>query len=404
MTALTESKLKKLSDERKEARAKEVLRIWDGNGLYVDISPLGTVAFAMKFRRDGKERREGFGKWPTVTLADARRKARQIRAALDRKEVPLSAPKTPVVTFKEAVDEWKRVNQPSMAERTVTQVNRYLRECIEGFGEKALREIIPQDVLAVLRKIEERGALESAKRTRMYCEAIFNYAIAVGCADVNPATPLKAKGVMRKRPTARHFPAMPADKIPDLLARVAAGNIHPSIRAALTFTVLTALRTNEVLDLRWSDLAGDGASLTIPAERMKAGKAHTVILSTQARAVIESIRAFSTGREFVFPGRDPKNPLSQMAMLMTLRRMEPGYTVHGFRSSFSTWAHASGAAPHVVERCLAHARQDKVAAAYNRHTYDAEAAKLWQAWADEMVPPATTKRSEGRAIKSKSRR
>jgi integrase len=112
-----------------------------------------------------------------------------------------------------------------------------------------------------------------------------------------------------------------------------------SIRAGLAFTALTALRTGEILELRWTDFAKDGLSLTIPAERMKGGEAHT--LSVQAREVIDGIRSFSEGRDHVFPGRDPRGPLSNMAMLMTLTRMAPGFTVHGFRSSFSTWAHAS---------------------------------------------------------------
>lgn len=387
MSGLTEKRLKELSEER----FPKARRIWDGDGLYAEVSPKGAISFAIKYRYKGKDRREGLGKWDAVSLAEARRKVRQIRAALDRKEPPPSVPKGSIATFADAVAEWKRVNQPSMAERTVAQVNRYLAECIAGFGEKNLREITPQEVLAVLRKVEDRGALESAKRTRLYCEAVFNYAIAVGCAEFNPAAPLKAKGVMRKRPTARHFPAMPAANIPDLLKKLAAGNIHPSIRGALSLTILTALRTNEVLDLRWADIAPKGASLTIPADRMKAGKEHTVFLSKQAKAVIEGIREFSKGRAHVFPGRNPKGPLSQMAMLMTLRRMEPGFTVHGFRSSFSTWAHASGADPKVVERCLAHASADKVAAAYNRHTYDKEAAALWQKWANAVMPKEQTR-------------
>lgn len=404
MSGLTEKLLKEESSRRKELARKggprpKTLRVWDGEGLYAEISPKGAVAFAFRYRHKRKDIREGLGKWSeagdAVTLAEARRKARQLRAALDRNEPPPSVPIGMLATFEDAVKEWKRVNQPSMAERTATQVNRYLAECVEGFGEKGLREVSPQEVLAVLRKIEDRGALESAKRTRLYCEAVFNYAIAVGCAEFNPAAPLKAKGVMKKRPTARHFPAMPATSVPALLKKLAAGNYHPSIRGALSLTILAAMRTNEVLDLRWADLAPDGATLTIPAERMKAGKAHTVILSKQARAMIDGIREFSSGREFVFPGRDPKGPLSQMAMLMTLRRMEPGYTVHGFRSSFSTWAHASGADPKVVERCLAHASADKIAAAYNRHTYDKEAAALWQAWADFLIPPTKVAKKKG---------
>ena len=188
--------------------------------------------------------------------------------------------------------------------------------------------------------------------------------------------------------------AMPADKVPEFLRKLEAGNFHPSIRAALRFTVLTVLRTGEVLGLEWGDVSKDLRSLTIPGDRMKSGKPHTVILSKQAKAVLEGIREFSNGRQHVFPGRNPKGPLSNMAMLMCMTRREggkevglaPEFTVHGFRSSFSTWAHAKGAMPHVVERCLSHASADKVAAAYNRHSYDKEGAALWQRWADAIAP------------------
>ena len=258
--------------------------------------------------------------------------------------------------------------------------------CNEGFGQLPLADIKPVDVLAVLRKFENRRAIESAKRVRIYASAVFDFAIALGLAEQNPAAPLKAKGVMRQRVAVIHHAAMPAAEIPAFLAKLRAANIHPSIRGAMKFLVLTALRTGEVLSLLWSDIAPEGTSLTIPAERMKAARPHTVLLSAQARAVLEEIRPFSDGRDNVFPGRDPRGPLSSMALLMCLRRMEVKATVHGFRSAFSTWAHAAGERPHVIERCLAHASADKVAAAYNRHDYDREAAELWQRWADAITP------------------
>lgn len=377
MAALTEKKLQVLAQQESKTSRRE----WDGGGLYADISPRGVVSFAMKYRRDGKERREGFGKWPSVSLAEARRKSREVRVSLDRGEAP-NAARGQVTTFKQAADEWINVNDSRLKPRTMAQIRRYLGACINGFGSKLLADVKPTDVLVVLRKFENRKAYESAKRTRIYASAVFDYCIALELAHTNPAAPLKAKGVLRQRVAVVPHAAMPAEKIPEFLTKLSGANIHPSIRGALKFTVLTTLRTGEVLGLQWSDIAKDGHSLTIPAERMKGGKPHVVFLSKQARATLEEIEAFSEGRTFVFPGRDPNGPLSNMAMLMCLTRMVPGVTVHGFRSSFSTWAHAKGATPHTVERVLAHVSADKVAAAYNRHTYNREAAQLWQRWAD----------------------
>jgi integrase len=164
----------------------------------------------------------------------------------------------------------------------------------------------------VLRKFENRKAFESAKRTRIYCSAVFDYSIALERAEANPAARLNAKGILRKRAAVVPRAAMRAAKIPDFLRKLAAANVHSSIRAALAFTVLTALRTGEVLELKWTDLTKDRRSLTIPAERMKGGRPHTVFLSKQAQAVLESIKEFSSGREHVFPGRNPRGPLSNM--------------------------------------------------------------------------------------------
>lgn len=381
---------KKLLESLFNVPSEKARRIWDGGGLYAVVSPQGVISFAVKFRRDGKERREGLGRWPSVSLEEARKKVREIRVALDRNEIPRSRRTANISTFDDAAQEWMRVNSSRLAERSMTQVKRYLQACIDGFGSVALDEVKPTDVLAVLRKFENRKAFESAKRARIYCSSVFDYAIALGLAQMNPAAPLKAKGVLRGRPAVVHHAAMPLAQIPAFLDKLGAANIHPSIRGALSFTIFTALRTGEVLDLRWTDIAEDGRSLNIPAERMKGRKAHSVFLSKQARAVLESIHPFSKGRDHVFPGRDPRGPLSSMALLMVLRRNEPGATVHGFRSSFSTWAHSKGAAPHVVERCLAHASADRVAAAYNRHEYDKEAARLWQQWADALSPMGKT--------------
>ena len=380
MAGLTTKQLEVLNGKPGDRR-----RIWDSGGLYVDISPNGVISFAMKYRRDGKERREGFGRFPAVKLDEARKKAREIRVALDRKQLPPRGGGD-LVTFEDAATEWMKVNDSRLSERSMVQVRRYLNACIDGFGAMKLDEVRAPDVLTVLRKFEARKAFESAKRARIYCAAVFDFAIALGRAQNNPAAPLKTKGILRQRPGVVHHAAMPAKDIPDFLKKLAAANIHPSIRGALAFVVLTALRTGEVLELRWADIAADGKSLTIPAERMKAGRAHKVFLSTQARRVLDSIREFSDGREHVFPGRDPKGPLSNMAMLMSLNRLVEGVTVHGFRSSFSTWANANGADPNIVERCLAHASGDKIAAAYNRYGFDREAAELWQRWADAIDP------------------
>jgi integrase len=356
-------------------------RIFGGGGLFAEVSPKGTISFALKYRRDGKERRHGLGKWPAVTLDDARLKA----ANFDREAVQRPGART----FGEAVDDWLKLHRRRLADRTVTQIERYLDACKADFGDVELRRVKPSDVLKVLRKFEARDAFESAKRTRIYCHKVFAWATDPDDPFPNPAGLAMLKDKLMEAPTPEHHAAMPVAEIPDFMATLSADNTHPSIRGALAFVILTAMRTGEVLGLRWTDIKKDWSELTIPAERMKARRPHTVFLSRQARDVLAAIKPFSGGREYVFPGRDPTEPLSNMAMLTYMNRKTNGYTVHGFRSTFSDWAHkrSGGRAPaHVVELCLAHAIADKVKAAYLRDTFDEERAELWQRWADAVCP------------------
>lgn len=365
-------------------------RLWDGaEGLYAQVSPRGVIAFIVKIRDQGRERRIGLGRWPAeISLAQARRKARALRVDLNRGISPgIDVKPAEGATFEAIADEWLRTNEAGMAPRHAAGVRRYLKALKGSIGAKNVREIESADVLAVIRKAEAEGKHETAHRLRIYASVVFAYACATGRARYDPAAPLKARGVMAPKPRVVGHVAMPLPEIRPFLLALADSKAGPSARLALRFTILTALRTNETLGLRWEDLTESRSSLTIPAERMKGGRAHTVILSRQAGAVLDSMERISKGRPFIFTGRDPDGPLSNMSLLVALSRAYAGRaTVHGFRAAFSTWAHASGAAPLVIERCLAHVQGDRVAAAYNRHAFDAEAGALWQAWADAITP------------------
>ncbi len=403
MGQLTERELARLAAE---TTSDKVRRVWDGgDGLYAQVSPQGVISFWMKYRfrepgsERSKERADGIGRWGKdaakgqITLSVARARAREIRVALHKGLDPRRIetkpePAVKPMTFEEAAKQWLEVRGRGLSPSKLSGARRYVAACNEAFGTKRLDDVTPDDVSKVLHTFYEAGKHESAKRARICCGQVFKYAIAIKRTYINPAAALKDLNLLpKRRPAVVHHAAMAAKRIPAFLDALRANlTVHPSVRLGLQFTALTVMRTGEVIDLRWTDIAEDGKSLTIPAERMKAGRAHTVHLSRQARAVLDEIKPFSEGREYVFPGRDPNEPLSRMAMLMTLRRMDTGATVHGFRSSFSTWAHATRAASDaVIERCLAHAAGDQVAAAYNRHTYELEAAKLWQKWAEVVT-------------------
>jgi integrase len=251
-----------------------------------------------------------------------------------------------------------------------------------AFGKKAIGAITPPDVLALIRKIEAEGKHETASRVRLYVEKVFEYAQAVGKhAGNNPAEPIGSRGVMAPKPRVIHHTAMSFDQLPLWLARLDAASFAFEVKAALRFTLLTAMRTGEVLALQWKHIRGD--KLTLPAELMKGRRAHTVHLSKPVRTLLDAFELI-----YACEPEDRVFDLSNMAMLMALKRTLPEgveATVHGFRSTFSTWAHTMGAREAVVERCLAHANGDKVAAAYNRATFEADAAALWDQWATAVT-------------------
>lgn len=362
-------------------------------GLYVEISPArGIARWSLKYRHGGKARRASFGVYPEVSIASARLKARDLRIEIDGGRPPhIAKERARTDTFATVSAEWFRTNRVGMAKRHAVAVERYLRYATDAYGEMGLADISPVHVLECLRELEANGKHETARRVRLYTSLVFAYAAATGrSAPFDPAAPLKRRGVLAPKPAVRNHPAMPFEHVAPWLRAFEKAPYSFDVKAALTFTVLTLLRTNETLGLRWADVADDNSKLTIPAERMKGKRAHTVFVSKPARVLLDALELIN-GREpgaRVFPGRLDEE-LSNAAMAMALKRTCPKgvkATVHGFRATFSTWANTlyGGSNQPIVERCLAHVSGDKVAAAYNRATYDADAAKLWQQWADAI--------------------
>ncbi|MCM2327339.1 MAG: tyrosine-type recombinase/integrase [Lysobacter sp.] len=361
------------------------IKLYDGNGLFLEVSAgRGVASWFLKYRSGRHERRASIGRYPGITIAQARNHARDLRTAIDGGQPPHLA-KSKERTFAALADEWFKVNKGDWSERHATGVERYLRYAKDAFGATAIAELDAPTVLELLRKYEARG--ETARRVRLYVSLVHTYAVNTGRVNTpDPAASLRRKGVLKAKARVRSHPAMPAHLIPDWLKALEASPFAPEVKAATKFTTLTALRTGEVLGLTWAEVAPDNTSVTIPADRMKGKRDHTVFLSKPARNLVDAMETI-WGRArsaYVFPGKKVGEPLSNMAMSMALTRTCPKgvtATIHGMRAAFSTWANSSGASPWVVERCLAHVNKDKVAAAYNRSTYDAEAKALWEAWA-----------------------
>ena len=383
---LTEVKIKNLKPTGK------VERHADGGGLYLELSPAGNKLWRMKYRVDGKEKRLAFGMWPTVSLKEARDRRdeakKQLRDSLDpgtekkKAKIEQNAP-----TFRDIALEYvEKQRDVWAASHTRTVEGRLKLDVYPAFGNRLIAEVTPQDVLAMLRKIEERRAFETASRVLGFCSLIFKYAVTLGlvvndpCRDLRPALKPYAKGQLAAITKPKEVGALML-AVDDYKGSVV-------VRAALLFSALTFCRPGEIRHAEWSEVDFDRAEWTIPAEKMKGRIEHRVPLSRQAIEVLHGISPYTRNGKYVFPTpRSNNRPLSENGVLSALRNM--GYTkeqmtAHGFRSMASTLLNELGHRPDAIEAQLAHKGADKIRATYNRAEYMEERRNLMQSWADYL--------------------
>lgn len=411
----------------KVAKCTDPGYLLDGGNLYLQITPRAKPAakgskappaalvtkswtFRYRDRTTGKLRELGLGPYPDVTLEEARLKAAYQRVLLREGKDPIAERKAQrtaakaaaarTITFDQACAafissrkaEWKSAKH---ADQWVNTLATYASPFI---GSVPVADIDLPMVRRVLDPIWTEK-YPTAKRVRGRLETVLNWATVSGYREgENPARFRGFLDHLLPNPTKieEHHPAMPYAKVPAFIASL---KDQEGVAArALEFTILTAARTGEVIGARWEEFDLEGRIWTIPAARMKAGKEHIVPLSRRALAIIKGLLKTKEGL-FVFPGGKAKAPLSNMAMLATLRRMNlSGVTVHGFRSSFRDWAGEATEHPReVIEHALAHQLKDKAEAAYHRSTLPEKRRKLMEDWASYCA-------QGGRAPKARRKR
>ena len=255
-------------------------------------------------------------------------------------------------------------------------------------GHLALDGIDAPALLAMARKIEARGTVETAYKVVRACGQVFRYGIACGRCKGNPAADLR--GALRPKPAVNHMAALKEGDLPDLLRKIDAyadgngGDLQTQL--ALQLLALTFVRTGELREAVWEEFDLEAKEWRIPAGRMKAGQAHIVPLARQALEVIGQLMKLNGACAYVFPGRNPRQPMSKNTVLFALYRM--GYrgrmTGHGFRAVASTILNEMNFSPDVIERQLAHKERNAVRAAYHRSEYKAERVRMMQMWADYL--------------------
>jgi integrase len=368
-------------------------KLFDGKGLYLLVQPSGAKLWRLKYRHGGTERTYAIGAYDEVTLAEARVERDRARAWLREGKDPVGERRLEragqvakrTTTFEAIAREFIGLQDWSPAHRVAVE-HRLEGELLPDLGRLPVDTITPQIVLAALKKIEARGALETASKCRVLASQVFRHAIVTGRLQVDPAAHLSGAMIARA-PVNRA--TIPLDQMPALFAALAKVPAEANTKLALYWLVLTATRTSEMRFAAWAEIDAKAKLWRIPAARMKMRDPHVVPLSKQAIRVLDLARPLRRSDEadaLIFPGFTRAGSLSENALLAMIARA--GFygrqTSHGFRAAFSTWAHETYEAdPDVIEACLAHRRGD-VRGIYNRSAYLSQRLALLQAWGDQL--------------------
>jgi integrase len=370
----------------------------DGDNLYLAINAKGGKSWVFIFRLGKGRRREmGLGSAAPgqVTLLEARRKALEARRLLNDGKDPLAAKaaleaaQRVIPSFGSFADEYLAAHRSKFRnEKHIAQWQMTLTKYCAPIRSKAVDTINTESVLKVLQPIWTEIP-ETASRLRGRIENILDAAKARGFMQgENPARwrgHLKSILPARQRLTRGHHAALAYDDLPAFMHELRAQRADAAL--ALEVCILTAARSGEILNARWSEMDLAKAIWIIPAERMKAGHEHRVPLTKRALDILKALPR-SKHNDHIFPGNARGKPLSGMSMAMLLRRMDRGnITVHGFRSTFRDWASEQTSFPHeTCEHALAHRISDKAEAAYRRGDQFEKRRKLMDAWAAYCEP------------------
>ena len=379
---------------------KPRLRLSDAGGMYLEVTPAGGKWWRLKFRFEGKEKLLSLGVYPEVTLKEARAKRQtakddlqqSIDPSVTRKLEKLTRRNPVSITFEQVALDWHKTKvtgwSPVHGERTLRQLE---RDLFPWLGNRPIRDITGNEILATLKKIEERGAIETADRGLMLCRQIWNY---VALDDVPDAT----RGIKEKLTpyTGKKFAAIiDPVRFGDLLRAIDHYKGGVIVRTALKLAPIFFQRPGNLRTMQWAHVDFDKALWTIPSAEMKRTKAekengepHFVPLPTQAGALLKNLQPYTGHGPYVFHGeRQHDRPISDNSVRTALYSLGFGkeQSWHGFRSSGRTMlAEQLDANPLHLEAQLAHAVKDANGRAYNRTQYLKQRVDLLQQWADYL--------------------
>ncbi|WP_145055563.1 tyrosine-type recombinase/integrase [Mixta calida] len=361
-------------------------RISDGNGLYLYIPASGKKVWQLRYQFEGKEKIHTVGKYPEIGPADARNIAFEVKRDLAiglnpaaKKKQQEKAPDT----FGSIYEEWYKHKRQVWSEGYAVELQRMFEaDILPYIGKMAMDDIEPMTLLKVLRRFEERGAMERANKARRRCGEVFRYAVVTGRAKYNPAPDLAdaMKGYRKK-----NFPFLPAEQIPAFNQALAGYSGSIVSKIATQVLQYTAMRTKELRSMQWANVDFENRVINIDAEVMKNRKIHLVPMSRQVHDLLRQLQPITSISPFVFAGRnDKKKSISENAVLLVIRQI--GYeglaSGHGFRHQFSTILNEHGWPHDAIERQLAHVDRNNIRGIYNHAQYLEKRKEMMQWWAD----------------------
>lgn len=371
-------------------------KLSDSEGLYLLITPSGARYWRMNYRHHKRQKTLAFGVWPDTGLADARAERDAARKVLARGEDPaerikldrIAAAVAASSSFEAVADEWLlKLEKEGRSAVTMKKLRWLLAFISTAIGKRPVASISAQELLIMLRKMESKGRYETAKRLRSTCSQIFRYAIATARAERDVAADLRGALIVPK-PVHRAAITTPTEA-GALLRTIDAFEGSPDTHAALRLLPHVFVRPGELRFAEWADFDIDKAVWTIPANKTKMRRAHSVPLSRQALAIIASIEHDADYSTFLFPSRTSiKRPMSENTINAALRRM--GYaqdqmTGHGFRAMAATLLNEMGLwQSDAIERQLAHCDSNAVRRAYTRGEYWDARVRMMQHWSDHL--------------------
>lgn len=384
---LTDMQVRRLLPTGKSYKAS------DSGGLYLQVSPTGSKLWRMKYRFGGKEKLLSFGAYPAVSLSDARRARDDARQelregrdpSLTRKQRRAQAASSE--TRLQAVGEaWLAVQKPTWTDRHYNDVETSLARLVwPKIGSIPIPEITPPMVLSVIKDIEKKRAIETARRVRQRLSAIFCYGIATGIGFSDPADVIK--GALAPLKKGQQPAITDLGELRQMIADVESVPAHPVTVLAMRFLALTAVRPGEVRAMPWAEVSGD--IWEIPAERMKMKRPHAVPLSRQAMETLAAVHTLTGRGPIVFPNsRWAHKPMSENAIGYMINRA--GYSgrhvPHGFRAAFSSIMNERLPEQRlIIDQMLAHVPKDKTEMAYNRAKHIERRRIIYQEWADILL-------------------